>query len=87
LEDDINPKPLVNAVVAALVLLENCGPDEVNPDTAVRGMENIGYELNRLTGAERGEFTNLLEIIATEESEAAEFIRNIPFMLGWVEQS
>jgi hypothetical protein len=83
----MDPKPLVNAVVAALMLLENCGPDEVNPDTAVRGMENIGYELNKLTGDDRGEFTNLLEVIAAEEDGSAEFIGNIPFMLGWIEQS
>ena len=36
-----NERPLVVALISAFLLLESCGPDEVNSDTAVRGMENM----------------------------------------------
>jgi hypothetical protein len=83
----MKPEPLVRAIVAAMMLLEECGPDEVDPDTAVRGLENMGYELLKFSGVERSEFIELLEQMASSEADAhtAEFIRNIPFAVGMVE--
>ncbi|WP_162952041.1 hypothetical protein [Streptomyces griseorubiginosus] len=83
----MNEEPLIKAVVAAMLLLEQCGPDEVDPDTAVRGLENIGYELLKFTEVERVEFMNLIERVASSESDphVAEFTRNVPFAIGMVE--
>ena len=40
--------PLVRALVDALLLLEFSGPDEIDPDTAVRGLETISFSLSAL---------------------------------------
>ncbi|MEV0682008.1 hypothetical protein AB0I60_36345 [Actinosynnema sp. NPDC050436] len=82
--DEMNPEPLVKAIVAAMMLLEECGPDEVDPDTAVRGLEHMGYELLRFTERERVEFFGLLERMASAETDqrTAEYLRRIPFVLG-----
>lgn len=82
----MNAEPLVKAIISAMLLLEHCGPDEVDPDTAARGLENMAYELLRLTDGHRREFVDVLGKIASETEYApeAEFIRSIPFMIGMV---
>jgi hypothetical protein len=79
--------PLVKAIVAALMLLEDSGDDEINPDTAVRGMENIAHELLVLTDDERAEFINLVEEVASAETDEryAAFTRRVPQMIGMVD--
>jgi hypothetical protein len=82
----MNPEPLVRAIVAAMMLMEECGPDEIDPDTAVRGLENMGYEILQLSGDDRGEFLELIERMAqSSDSHTAEFIRAIPFSIGMVD--
>jgi len=83
----VNPEPLVNAVIAAMMLLEECGPDEIDPDTAVRGLENMGHELLKLTGDDRTEFLALLERMAeaADDPRTERFIRSIPFSIGMSE--
>jgi hypothetical protein len=80
-------EPLVRAIVAALVLLEESGQDEIDRDTAVRGMENIAHELLALRREDRAEFIALIEQIADAETDVsyANFIRNIPRAIGMVE--
>ncbi|WP_460068206.1 hypothetical protein [Streptomyces sp. YKOK-I1] len=84
----MNPEPLVRAMLVAMMLLEECGPDEVDPDTAVRGLEHMGYELLQYTDSEREEFRELLERMASSEGDAhmAEFIRGVPFAVGLTEE-
>lgn len=79
--------PLVRAIASALMLLEHSEDDEINPDTAVRGMESIGRELIQITGAARVELLEVIERVAQSEQDpnAAEFIRRIPFMIGMAE--
>ena len=36
---------ILRALVDALLVLESSGPDEIHPDTAVRGMENVASSL------------------------------------------
>ena len=81
--------PLLNAIIGAMLLLEDSGPEEVSPDTAVRGLEHIGYELNKLEGADRDEFLALVNAVAAAESHVytARFIRAIPFKRGMVGES
>ena len=80
-------EPLLKAIVAAMVFLEASGPDEVDPDSAVRCLENMSYELLRLAGADRIEFIALIERVAQHETDEryARFIREIPRMIGMVE--
>jgi hypothetical protein len=80
----MDPEPLVKAVISAMMLMEQCGPDEIDPDTAVHGLENIGHELLQLSENDRSEFLDLLERLATSASDepTARFIRSVPFMLG-----
>ena len=82
----MNPEPLVRAIVAAMMLMEQCGPDEIDPDTAVRGLENMGYEILQLSGNDREEFINLIERMARDsDSRTAEFMRSRPFSIGMVD--
>jgi hypothetical protein len=77
------------AIVSAMILMEDGGPDEINPDTAVRGLENIGYELMQLTGGNREEFISLLRRRMSAEAEderAASFLESVPFGIGMIEE-
>jgi hypothetical protein len=79
--------PLANAVITALMLLEHSDDSEIDPDIAVRGLENIAHELLKLQGEDRVEFLALLERIAAQERNqvTAEFVRAVPFKIGMVE--
>jgi hypothetical protein len=82
----MNPEPLVRAIVAAMMLMEECGPDEIDPDTAVRGLENMGHEILQLSGPDRAEFLELIEHMArTGDAHTATFLRAIPVSVGMVE--
>ncbi len=85
----MDAKPVVKAVIAAMLLLEHSEPDEVDPDTAVRGLENIAFELLQLREDDRREFTDMLNRIAsgTEHAPTAEFIRAIPFAIGMAREA
>jgi hypothetical protein len=79
----MNIEPLVRAIVSAFMFLEHSGADEIDPDAAAQGEENIGDELNLLTDADRVEFRRVLEEIASSSSDSgyAEFVRRMPFLL------
>ena len=83
----MNAEPLVGAIISAMMLLEESDSDQVDPDTAVRGLEHMAAELLRLTGADRSEFLAVLEHLAeaTEDAHAARFIRALPFSIGMTE--
>lgn len=83
----MNKKPLVRAIVAAMMFLEESGSDELDPDAAVRGMESIAHELLQLAEVDRVEFIELVEGVARDspDEHEARFIRNIPQMIGLVE--
>ena len=78
----MNPDPLIRSIISAMMLLEDSGPEEIDPDTAVRGMEHMGYELLKLGDGDRAEFVAALERIAEVEPAQAAFIRSIPFNIG-----
>jgi hypothetical protein len=84
----MNAEPLVNAIVCAMMMMEDSGPDEINPDTAERCLENMGYELMQLRGGDREEFLALLERMANEATDerTSRFIGSIPFSIGMVEE-
>jgi len=78
-----NQQPLLRALIDAILLLECCGDDEIDPHTAVRGLENIAASLKALDADDRRELASGLERIAATETDDAyrTFIRRIPEML------
>jgi len=81
---ELNPEPLVRAIIGAMMLMEHSGPEEIDPDTAVRGLDNMGHELLRLPESDRSAFLALLERLAASAADepTARFIRSVPFSLG-----
>jgi hypothetical protein len=62
--------PLVRAIVEALMFFEHAADDEVDPDTAVRGIEVISHELDALSDVDRAEFRLVLERIAATSGDS-----------------
>jgi hypothetical protein len=76
--------PLVQALIDALLLLEFAGPDEINPDTALRGMENISSSLLTLDPDDQTILRESFFQIAEESQDQAysQFVRSLPDLLG-----
>jgi hypothetical protein len=75
--------PLVRALIDALLLLESAGPDEIDPDVAVRGMENIASSLHALEKSDQQTLRKQLLRIAdeTQDETYGRFVRSLPDML------
>ncbi len=86
----MNVEPIVLAMVSAMMLLDDTSAEEIDPDVAVRGQENMGYYLNLLSEGDRTAFREVLERIAdahaAQDPALASYIRGIPFSLGWDEE-
>ena len=80
IEDDL---PLVQGIIDAFLFLESSGPDEVNPDSAVRCMENICSSLLRLRRSDQLALRSHLATIADEAKDPAyrDFVRALPDMI------
>jgi len=76
--------PLIRGLIEAFLFLENSGPDEVNPDSAVRCMENISADLLALSLADQIELRLHLNKIADESEHTPykNFVRALPDMIG-----
>jgi hypothetical protein len=85
MKDDL---PLIHALIDAFLLLESSGPDEVNADTAVRGMENMASSLLALERSDQlGLRTKLKEIAENAREESyRDFVRALPDMIGLASQ-
>ncbi|WP_433724522.1 hypothetical protein ACQP2Y_03490 [Actinoplanes sp. CA-051413] len=83
----MNCEPLVKAIAAAMMFLEESGDDEVDPDSGERALENMSHALLQYAGSDRDEFLELIERVAdgTPDEHDARFIRDIPRMIGMVE--
>lgn len=80
-----DPKP--GAAIAghhsAFLFLENSGDDEVDPDSAVKAMENISHDLHALSHADQLKFRQALAGIAQRESEPwRTFVNGLADMIG-----
>jgi hypothetical protein len=64
-------KALARSVIAAVLFLELSGDDVVDPHSAVRAMENIGYELQGMSEAERTVLRDALDELIVEERSAS----------------
>ncbi len=81
MNDDL---PLINALIDAFLLLESSGPDEVNPDTAVRGMENMASSLLTLEQSDQLALREKLKQIAesAQDQSYRDFVSGLPDMIG-----
>lgn len=76
--------PLIQGLVDAYLFLESSGSDEVDPDSAVRCMENISSSLLQLRQSDQLALRSHLATIADEATDSAyrEFVRALPDMIG-----
>jgi hypothetical protein len=76
--------PLIQDVIDAFLFLESSGPDEVNPDSAVRCMENISSSFLRLQHSDQLALRSHLATIADDATEPAysDFVRALPDLIG-----
>jgi hypothetical protein len=72
--------PLIRGIIDAFLFLESSGPDEVNPDSAVRCMENISSSLLHLQQSDQLALRSHLVTIADEATDPAykDFVRALP---------
>jgi hypothetical protein len=79
---------LAGLVADTLWFLDNCGDDEVDPDSAVKMMESVGGELLRLPLDQRDRLLQVLTDLAEAETNPArrEFLQSFPFACGLVEE-
>ncbi|MGQ0799432.1 MAG: hypothetical protein ACT4NL_04875 [Pseudomarimonas sp.] len=79
-----NPVPLCMAIIDALLVFETSSAEEVDPDIAVRAMENMGSSLQQLDHEDQRELRHLLYGIAEHATDAryGEFVKSVPDMLG-----
>ncbi|MGW1029183.1 hypothetical protein ACWD4J_36815 [Streptomyces sp. NPDC002577] len=78
---------LAGLVVDVVWFLESCGDDEVDPDSAVKIMESVGWVLQQLPPDQRGRFLEALRDLAEAEPNPGrrEFLESFPFACGLVE--
>ncbi len=83
--------PLVPALAAVVVdvlwFLDSCEDDEVDPDSAVKMMESVGWTLQNLPPQQRDRFLQVLADLARDESDPGrkEFLESFPVACGLVE--
>jgi hypothetical protein len=75
---------LIEALIAAFLFLESSGPNEVDPGSAVRCMENVSADLLALSLADQIELRLHLNKIADESEDIPykNFVRALPDMIG-----
>ncbi|MCM3298903.1 hypothetical protein [Streptomyces sp. SudanB66_2053] len=84
--------PLVPVLASLLVdvmwWLESCGDEEVDPDSAVKMMEGVGWVLLQLPSDQRQRLVRVLADLAEAEQEPArrEFLESFPSAIGMVEE-
>jgi hypothetical protein len=78
-----NYLPLIHGLIEAFLFLESCGPDEVNPDSAVRCMENISSNLHALSRSDQLALRSHLQTIADSSQDPAyrKFVGALPDMI------
>ena len=78
---------LIHGIIEALMFLESSGPDEVNPDSAVRCMENISSHLFALPRSDQVALRSELGKISNEAQDTAyrDFVRALLEMIGLAE--
>ena len=72
-------KPLLRAIIAAFLALENGSDDDIDPDWAVKAMENISWEILKLGDADQEALRADFLALAEEDPEPwRSFVRAFP---------
>ncbi|CAL9301692.1 hypothetical protein SUDANB66_03402 [Streptomyces sp. SudanB66_2053] len=79
---------LASLLVDVMWWLESCGDEEVDPDSAVKMMEGVGWVLLQLPSDQRQRLVRVLADLAEAEQEPArrEFLESFPSAIGMVEE-
>lgn len=82
-----NSLPLVYALIGAMSLLAASSDNEIDPDVAVRGMENITARVLQYDENDQRALRAELSQVAARSDDKAykEFVRGLPDMLGLAE--
>lgn len=80
---------LAGLVVDVVWFLDSCEDDEVDPDSAVKMMESVGWVLGRLPQDQRDRFLTVLADLAEAETEPGrrEFLEAFPSPAAWLRLS
>jgi hypothetical protein len=81
IQDDF---PLVQGLIDAFLFLESSGPDEVNPDSAVRCMESMTSSLLILSTSDQLILRSHFLKISTDAKDQRykDFVATLPDMIG-----
>jgi hypothetical protein len=79
-----NYLPLIHAVIESLLFFESAGPNDVDPDSAVRCMENIAANLLALDKSDQLALRSHLVSISKESQDPsyATFVSELPDNIG-----
>lgn len=79
-----NYLPLIHCLIDAFQFLESSSEEEVDPDSAVRCMENMAASLLALRHSDQLALRSHLERIADESKDSAyrKFVRSLPDSIG-----
>ena len=82
-------RALAEALVGVLSFVESCEDEQMNPDDAVKVLEDVAHLLNQLSSDQRSELLELLGAMAAMETDPArrEFLEGFPEGFGLVEDS
>ena len=84
--------PLVPALTGLLVdlvwWLDSCGDEEVDPDSAVKMLESVGWVLLQQPLDRRERLLQVFADLAQAEQDPSrrEFLESFPFAIGMVEE-
>lgn len=78
---------LTGLLIDVVWWLESCGDEEVDPDSAVKMMESVGWVLLQLPSDQREQLLQVLADLAVAEQDPArrEFLESFPFSIGMAE--
>lgn len=78
---------LAEGLVDVLWFVESCEDEQMDPDDAVRVLEDAAHLMGRLSPDQRGELLDLVDAMAAEETdpERREFLEDFPEDFGLVD--
>ncbi|MBL1083675.1 hypothetical protein JK359_17155 [Streptomyces actinomycinicus] len=77
-------RALAEALVDVLWFVDGCEDEQMDPDDAVKVLENVAHWVTQLSGGQRHELLDLLATMAAEETNPArrEFLEGFPEGFG-----
>ncbi|MEV5319326.1 hypothetical protein AB0K92_17015 [Streptomyces sp. NPDC052687] len=81
-------RALAEGLVNVLWFVESCEDEQMDPDDAVRVLEDAAHLLSGLSAGQRDELLDLLDGMAAEETdpERREFLEDFPEGFGLVDE-